>query len=112
MKQKLVKNGMILGTAIIISIIFTLAVTGFSWSFKSFSDMLTYSGVVVLGYGAYVASNMSNMFSRFKPNLNERYSPDEKLEKENLLKVKLTDGWMILATGTVIIILSILVVKI
>jgi len=112
MKQKLIKNGLILGIAIIISIIFTVAVAGFGWSFKTFSDMLTYAGIVVMGFGAYTASNMSNLFSGVKRNLNERYSPEEKKKKEEIAKAKLIDGWMMLATGAIILVLSVLVVKI
>lgn len=112
MKQKLMKNGLILSIAIIISIILTVAVAGFGWSFRTFSDMLTYAGIVVMGYGAYTASNMSNLFSSMKRNMNERYSPEEKKEKEDITKSKLVDGWLMLATGAIIMILSILVVRI
>lgn len=112
MKQKLMKNGLVLSIAIIISIILTVAVAGFGWSFKTFSDMLTYAGIVVMGYGAYTASNMSNLFSGMKRNMNERYSPEEKKEKEDIAKAKLVDGWLMLANGAIILILSILVVRI
>ncbi|MBI9011204.1 MAG: hypothetical protein JEZ08_03170 [Clostridiales bacterium] len=112
MKQKLMKNGLILSIAIIISVIFTVAVAGFGWSFKTFSDMLTYAGIVVMGYGAYTASNMSNLFSGMKRNMNERYSKEEKKEKEDIAKAKLVDGWLMLATGAIIMILSVLVVRI
>ena len=112
MKQKLMKNGLILGIAIIISVIMTVAVAGFGWSFKTFSDMLTYAGVVVMGYGAYTASNMSNLFSGMKRNMNERFSPEEKKEKEDIAKAKLVDGWLMLANGVIILILSVLVVRI
>jgi len=112
MKQKLMKNGLILSIAIIISVIFTVAVAGFGWSFKTFSDMLTYAGIVVMGYGAYTASNMSNLFSGMKRNMNERYSPEEKKEKEKIAKAKLVDGWLMLANGAIILILSILVIRI
>ncbi len=112
MKDKLIKNGIIFGVAVVVSIIFTLAVTGFGWSFRTFSDMLTYSGIVIFAYGAYVAANLSNMFSGFKRNLNERYSPEEKEEKIRVANAKLLDGWFMVATGTILFVISMLVVRI
>jgi len=112
MKEKLIKNGIIFGVAVVISVILTLAVTGFSWSFRTFSDMLTYSGIVIFAYGAYVAANLSNMFSGLKKNLNERYSPEEKKEKERVANSKLVDGWLMVATGAILFAISVLVVRI
>lgn len=111
MKEKLIKNGIIFCVAVIVSVVLTLAVTGFSWSFRTFSDMLTYSGIVVFAYGAYVAANLSNMFSGLKKNLNERYSPEEKKEKERLANSKLVDGWLMVATGAILFAISVLVVR-
>ncbi len=111
MKQRLKKNGIILISAIGISILLTFVTNGFAWSFRIFSDMLTYTGVSVMTYGAYVASNMSNMFSGLKKDMNTRYSPEEKAEKNRIVKVKLTDGWMMLATGTIVVALSVIVVR-
>jgi len=112
MKEKIIKNSLIFASAIIVSIILTIAVAGFGWSFRTFSDMLSYSAIVVLGYGAYTASNMSNLFTGMKRNLNERYSSDEKKAKDDLAKAKLIDGWMMIGTGGILLVLSMIAIRV
>jgi len=112
MKELLKKNGIIFGIAILAAIILTLAVTSFEWSFKTFSDMLSYVGIAVMLYGAFVASNVSGLFKSAKRNLNARYSPEEKAENDKKIKAKLINGWFTIFVGGVIVVLSIAAIRV
>jgi hypothetical protein len=111
MKAKLKKNGIFLGVSIVAAIIMTLLVTGFSWSFKTFSDVLSYAGFLVFAIGAVTAANMSNWFSGRKSKLNDRYSPEDKAKREIRYGEKILDGWMTIGTAGMIILLSMLAVR-
>jgi len=111
MKAKLKKNGIFLGASIVVSIIMTLVVTGFSWSFKTFSDMLSYAGFIVFVIGAFTAANMSNWFSGRKSKLNDRYSPEDKAKREKRYGEKILDGWFTIGVAGLIILLSMLAVR-
>lgn len=111
MKKALMKNGIIILVSILVSVVLALAVGGFSWSFKRFSEMLAYSGIAVALYGSFIASNMSGMFTAKKKNINQRYSPEEKKEKERLTIHKLAEGWFTIFAAGIIIVVSILVYR-
>lgn len=116
MIEKLKRNGLILVGGFVVSIILTLinGVIGDQetlWDFKTWSNMLTYTGVAILAYGSYLAANFSNMFKK-KKSINERYSPEEKEEKEEAFTQNLVKGWMAIGVGAILIILSIFVIRI
>lgn len=111
MNQKLKKNLIFLGIAIGASMILTLVITGFSWSFSVFSDMLSYAGFLVFIIGAITASNMSNWFSGRKHKINDRYSPEDKEKREKRYSQKLIDGWITIGSAAVIILLSMIAVR-
>lgn len=109
MKKRLKKNGIILVSGLIVSIVLTFF---FGWSMQMLSNMLTYTGVLIMAYGAYDAANFKGFFSGLKKDINKRYSPDDKDKKERELNKHLIDGWLTLATGIILLGLSVLVVKI
>lgn len=108
MKNKLLKNGMVLAGGFVLAIVLTIV---FGWSMKTLSDMLTYCGVAIMAYGAYVASNIASLFSNVKTDINARYSPDQKKDREDLFKKRLIDGWLYLGTGAVLVAVSIIVIR-
>ncbi len=104
-----IKNGILFGIIIILSSILTIIVTGFSWSFMMFSNILTYLGLAVIAYGTYVASNMSKLFE--KQDLNKKYIKENDEKYNEKIKTKLKIGWVYILTGVLLLILSIIVTK-
>ena len=80
MKKLLVKNGIMILVSLFVSAILALAIGGFSWSVKRYSELLAYAGIAVAMYGSYTAANVSGLFSGMKKDINKRYSPEEKKE--------------------------------
>ena len=108
MKKRLKKNGIILISGLVLSVALTFF---FGWSMTMLSNMLTYTGVGIMAYGAYDAANFKGFFSGLKKDINKRYSPDEKDKKEKELNKHLIEGWLTLATGAILLGLSVLVVR-
>jgi len=107
MKAQLKKNLIIFVVALVLSAIFALVL---GWSKITFSDSLTVAGIMVMSYGAFVASNISNRMSR-KERLSKSISPDIKEKKERTFTANLISGWITFAVGAAILGLSVLVLR-
>ncbi|MCH4889937.1 hypothetical protein EZV73_20320 [Acidaminobacter sp. JC074] len=107
MKRHLIKNGIILGVSLVIALIITLVM---GWSMTTLSNSLTGVGLIVLAYGAAVASNIGSRGSR-KERQQERNIPGKREEREKQYTANLISGWLTFATGGIIIALSVLVTR-
>lgn len=111
MKNIIIKNTKIIVASLLIGAIVSFIISGMSWSVKRYSEILTYIGFAVAIYGAYLTATVSMMFPGKKKNNNERYSPEEKKEKERLTNHKLLEGWFTIFAAGIIIVISILVFR-
>ncbi len=104
-----VKNAVLFGIVIILSVVLTIIVTGFSWSFTMFSNILTYLGIAVIAHGTYIASNMSKLFE--KKDLNKKYVKENDEKYNEKIKKKLKIGWVYILTGVLLLIVSVIAIK-